>query len=406
MKYSYKNLEIEGRIPEIENGDGAVYRLDTNAHAFIKYFGDSGMLVAKVHASEEDAVRHYHEFVFKYGYVRGRFDDATREFSPLAGEPKKTTKAHRAKVATPPQAEEAAPAVNEIEFPEALAISVDDLEPHPDAAAYPRRAGDNEAVAGTIDEGVHEPLIVARKEGGGGWWVLDGCSRLAAAREAGLGEVPCIEVKGVRDARRYALVKNGMRRRVSTGTRVLAYVEMNYAEIMAAQPSVSYDTDKGEVSRKTPISGDRWQTKAIAKRMNVSNKDVVAALLLTRCLREGRLPAYNEKTKRQEIGEEASAEEMRELEEMHDNVLVGETPVRRWAGGLKGKAKTKGKPKPKTDYGAAGLSALSTLKNTFSAWFDLHQKERASILDKLLKVVKSAPDEIRHELRVGLEDAE
>ena len=65
--------------------------------------------------------------------------------------------------------------------------------------------------------------------------MLDGCSRLAAAREAGLGEVPCIEVKGVRDARRYALVKNGMRRRVSTGTRVLAYVEMNYAEIMAAQ---------------------------------------------------------------------------------------------------------------------------------------------------------------------------
>lgn len=291
--------------------------------------------------------------------------------------------------------ENTAEPVNAIEFPGATMIPVDELEPHPDAAAYPRRDGDNEAVASTMDEGLHEPLVVKRKDGGDGWWVLDGCSRLAAALALGMKALPCLEVAGVRDARRFAMVKNGMRRRVSTGTRVLSYVEMNYAEILAAQPPVSHDTHGG-ISRNTPTGGERWQMAAIAKRLNVSNKDVIAAWLLARCLKEGRMPAWNEQTKRQEIGGEAGAEEMRKLEEMHDNVLVGETPVRRWAGGFKSSVRTADKPRPKIDYPNHAKDTFIRLGTVFEGWLTISGAERDRLLYKILQPrLADMPDEIR-----------
>ncbi|MGI6158119.1 MAG: ParB N-terminal domain-containing protein, partial [Saccharofermentanales bacterium] len=228
---------------------------------------------------------------------------------------------------------------------------VEELEPHPDAERYPRDESDTGAIVCTMEEGILQPLAVMRKEEDQpGWWVIDGGGRLAAAKAAGLKEVPCLEVMGVSDTERFAFVANGMRRRVSTGTRVLTYVKLNWENIKAAEPLVSYEPGKG-VRRETPRGMEEWQMAAIAKRLHVSKPDVSAAILLARCMDEGRLPEYNHARGRQEVGREAESEEEKAmLSETFYDVLRGATPIRRWAAGFKGRAATRDKQRPKTDY--------------------------------------------------------
>src|SRR6185295_6586537 len=72
-------------------------------------------------------------------------------------------------------------------------IPIDRLEPNP---KQPRvEFGDlGDLIASVKEKGVLEPLLVRTSEVGGRFMIISGERRYRAAREAGLRELPCIEM--------------------------------------------------------------------------------------------------------------------------------------------------------------------------------------------------------------------
>src|SRR5262247_3580217 len=91
-------------------------------------------------------------------------------------------------------------------------IALDRLEPNP---LQPRvDLGDlEELIASIREKGVLEPLLVRPSQVGGRYMIISGERRYRAAKEAGLREVPCIEMlvddKGVAEI---ALIENLQRK--------------------------------------------------------------------------------------------------------------------------------------------------------------------------------------------------
>lgn len=91
-------------------------------------------------------------------------------------------------------------------------IALDKLDPNPD---QPRvEIGDLEDLTASIREkGVLEPLLVKPSRLGGRWMIIAGERRWRAAREAGLREVPCIEMDvDDRAVAEIALIENMQRK--------------------------------------------------------------------------------------------------------------------------------------------------------------------------------------------------
>jgi ParB family chromosome partitioning protein len=91
-------------------------------------------------------------------------------------------------------------------------IALDKLDPNPD---QPRvEIGDlTELTASIIEKGVLEPLLVKPSRLSGRWMIIAGERRWRAAREAGIREVPCIEMDiDDRAVAEIALIENMQRK--------------------------------------------------------------------------------------------------------------------------------------------------------------------------------------------------
>lgn len=91
-------------------------------------------------------------------------------------------------------------------------ISIDRLEPNPN---QPRiEIGDlSDLIASIREKGVLEPLLVRPSEVGGRFMIISGERRYRAAREAGLREIPCIEMQvDDRAVAEIALIENLQRK--------------------------------------------------------------------------------------------------------------------------------------------------------------------------------------------------
>src|SRR5262252_9503201 len=91
-------------------------------------------------------------------------------------------------------------------------ISIDRLEPNPQ---QPRvEIGDlSELVASVRERGILEPLLVRPSDVGGRFMIISGERRYRAAREAGLRELPCIEMEvDDRAVAEIALIENLQRK--------------------------------------------------------------------------------------------------------------------------------------------------------------------------------------------------
>lgn len=95
-------------------------------------------------------------------------------------------------------------------------IAIDRLEPNPN---QPRiEIGDlTELIASITEKGVLEPLLVRPSEVGGRFMIISGERRFRAAREAGLRELPCIEMDvDDRAVAEIALIENLQRKDLTT----------------------------------------------------------------------------------------------------------------------------------------------------------------------------------------------
>jgi len=235
---------------------------------------------------------------------------------------------------------------------EMKALPMEQLSPHPDAEAFGADEEDRQALRGSVAEcGLLDPIsVVPADDAAGGWLVIDGCGRLDAARARGYAYVPCMVFDlGDFSVREFALHRNTMQRKVTTGQRVLCYLG---------------------VSRETPGPG----AKKTAEILGCSNADIVAA---------------------RELIEEAEKEDADAAREIYDDVLAGRTPIRRWKAALAGRTATKDKPKKPIDYEKLAYVALRSLRTVAEAWPNIKGAVKDRIEEKFWETMDLLPEELR-----------
>ena len=281
-------------------------------------------------------------------------------------------------------------------------VPVGKLDPHPlalECASWcggAERDAAEEALAASVRlDGVKVPLAVAPKGRGAGFWVVDGCSRLAAAKAAGLAGVPCEFLPAMSDEAlgEEVYARNTLRKNFTSGQRVMLYVETHFGSIAK--------TDRKGGRPKPGEDAPGFSAAAIAQRIGVDRHDVAAAIELEACYRGRMVPDPNMKGRplRPARGED----EARRLDAARSSVVRGLTPVRRWLAAFEGM---------KSDEGGAaaakapqlGVRTMKSLRTVFSRWQDIRPADRQPVLDLLGEAVRRAPDDVVALLSAWLEE--
>lgn len=266
----------------------------------------------------------------------------------------------------------------------AALIAVDDLTEHPKALAFWPEGKSREDAAALLAEsvardGIRHALTVCRRPEGG-WWVIDGCTRLAAARAAGLAEVPCRDILASEETIDDEIyIANLVRTSASCGMRIMRYLERHHDQVLAAA-IVNADPAKsgalGGRGNKGVNSVAPFSSGAIAERLKVGKQDVSAAIELLRCRAEGRIVDAADGTRKLRP---ATDEEREGVEEAYRRVLDG-TPPRRWLPAARGHAATNDKAKADTNWYEVGRRAFVSVQNAFAHLDDMDSGRRAKVI--------------------------
>lgn len=294
-------------------------------------------------------------------------------------------------------------------------IALADCKPHADAEAYSCSTEDRAALANSVAEaGVLSPIAVVPDEDGKGWFVIDGIGRMNALIEAGETETEAqVFDLGPMSVAEFVVSKNSMMRKVTTGTRVMAYLKCHEREVLAAADPEKYQTRAGNEANfkgKSGRDGERtshavshetawdkgWGAKEIAGRIGVSKNDVLAGIELLKATVESggveecgsggvNSPTHNSPTHNYEQSD---------LFETMDAVLRGETPIRRWKAAACGKvSKTGGKAA--ADYTAIGARTMVSLLGLWQNWQTVAMDCRAPIIKRFRAALEALPDDFR-----------
>ena len=266
-----------------------------------------------------------------------------------------------------------------VRYLKTLMIPMAQLEAHPDAAAFGAEAEDRTALKSSIMEvGILDPISVMEADGGERYLVLDGCGRLAALRDAGADEALCMVFDlGEMSPSDFALQRNTMQRKVTTGQRLLCYLTVNRAAVLDAAEHAD-GLLKTELRSRDRSSKRDYASRAIAERLGVSDKDVRAGVELLR-----------QDAEVADLEDDAPAAALRTVWE---RVMQGATPIRRWRPAWEGIQKTKGAAKAPTDHAALATRALTSLRTVFTGWHEIPAAAHPVLLDIMLDVLKTAPD--------------
>lgn len=253
-------------------------------------------------------------------------------------------------------------------------ISLSLLDKHPDAEAFGADVEDRVALSSSVsDVGLLDPISVM--ENGERYLILDGCGRFDAIAEAGGTEAMCtvFELEGL-SPREFAMQRNTMGRKVTTGQRLMCYLSLNQAAVLEASDSATAGRHSKSVSRET-----NYTTAGIAARLGVSKNDVMAGIDLLKT----RDDAVNNDGNVLATGEVYSA------------VMDGRLPIRRWKPAYEGKIKTKGMAKAETNYVNLATRTLTSLGTVFENWQEIPLSAREPILDKLDDLMSTSPEDVR-----------
>jgi len=303
-------------------------------------------------------------------------------------------------------------------------VKLADCYPHVDAEAYSASNEDRKALANSIKEsGVLSPIAVIRAENGGGaersprptdgragapspaaqYLVIDGIGRMEAMREAGIDETDAqVFDLGDLSVPEFVVCKNAMMRKVTTGTRVMAYLKCHEREVLAAADPERYSArgrdEKGRITKPAQSydrTGDdkRWSSRDIAERIGVSDKDVLAGIELLKASSE--TVEDDEASESGRDGARPSHLTQMDLFETVESVLRGETPIRRWKACAGGKVSTVG-GKAAADYTNIALRTVKSWRTIFQNWQTVPMEMRQVILDEFRDAISYIPDDMRH----------
>ena len=285
-------------------------------------------------------------------------------------------------------------------------VALADCKPHADAEAYSASSEDRAALSNSINEsGLLSPIAVIPAEDGRGYYVIDGIGRLNALMAAGVTETEAqIFDLGDLSVAEFVVCKNAMMRKVTTGTRVMAYLKCHEREVLAAADPEKYAIrgrdSKGRISKPAvshETAGDKgWNAKEIAERIGVSKNDVLAGIELLKACADGdgaagvrALPGDG-----RERTPGAPHYEQLDLFETAEAVLRGETPIRRWKAAAGGKvSKTGGKAA--ADYAGIGARTMASLAGLWQNWQTVPMESRGPLLEKFRTALAYIPEDFR-----------
>ena len=292
-------------------------------------------------------------------------------------------------------------------------IKLADCKPHADAEAYSASTEDRAALGNSIEEtGVLSPIAVVPDEDSKRttasndaepqkWFVIDGIGRMNALIAAGETETDAqVFDLGDLSVAEFVVCKNAMMRKVTTGTRVMAYLKCHEREVLAAADPEKYRRRPGNegnfkgrdrarpsqaVSRET-ASEKGWGAKEVAERLGVSKNDVLAGVEL--------LKAMCEDGERGTGNGERPQYEQGDLFETLDAVMHGETPIRRWKAAASGKVSKVG-GKAAADYVGIGARTMVSLIGLFENWQTVPMESRGPIVERFKLALEAAPEDFR-----------
>lgn len=290
------------------------------------------------------------------------------------------------------------------------------LEPHPLAlkcaawsAGPEREAAESALLASVREGGVRVPLAVARKESGPEFWVIDGCSRLEAARAAGLANAPVEILEGLDEAETGEEIyrRNTLRKSFTSSQRVLLWIDFHLGDVLMAY------TGKPGRLKKNGSNEPIFTVRGTAERLGVNHDDVSAAVELARCANGSQVPCTvnGERALR-----DATEEEAERLRAVYDAVREGRTPLRRWLAAFAGMANAaedggaggRGDGgRPKVNWKTFGKKTATSLKTLFAGWRNIGMELRGPTLDALSEAIDEAPEDVVDLLRekLALRDA-
>ena len=190
----------------------------------------------------------------------------------------------------------------------------------------------------------------------------------------------------------FVVCKNAMMRKVTTGTRVMAYLKCHEREVLAAADPEKYQQRPGNganfkskhhaVSRETAWDKG-WSAKEIAGRIGVSKQDVLAGIELLKEV-SGETESVQQQGKYVQL----------DLFETMDSVMHGETPIRRWKAAASGKVSKVG-GKAAADYVGIGARTMVSLIGLFENWQTVPMESRGPIVERFKLALEAAPEDFR-----------
>ena len=275
-------------------------------------------------------------------------------------------------------------------------VRLADCRPHADAEAYSASSEDRAALANSIGEtGILSPVAVIPTEDGKGWYVIDGIGRMNALLKAGEAETDAqVFDLGDLSVAEFVVSKNSMTRKVTTGSRVMAYLKCHEREVLEAADPGQYKKRPGNganfkgrhhaVSHETASDDKGWNAKEIAARIGVSKNDVLAGVEL--------LKATAETPEGGTYIDEAAEYAQLDLFETMEAVLRGETPIRRWRAAAGGRvSKTGGRAA--ADYAAIAWRTVKSWRGVWENWQTVPMEARAGILREFRAALESLPED-------------
>ena len=277
-------------------------------------------------------------------------------------------------------------------------IALADCKPHADAEAYSASSEDRAALSNSINEsGLLSPIAVIPGEKKT-WYVIDGIGRLNALMAAGVTETDAqVFDLGDLSVAEFVVCKNAMMRKVTTGTRVMAYLKCHEREVLAAADPEKYTKrdqvrdGKGRLSHRAvshETARDKgWNAKEIAERIGVSKNDVLAGIELLKATAESG----------EDGGKDAAAQngpkyEQMDLFETAEAVLRGETPIRRWKAAAGGKVSKVG-GKAAADYDGIAVRTVRSLRSVWENWQKVRMPVREMVLGEFSAALEHMPED-------------
>ena len=234
------------------------------------------------------------------------------------------------------------------------------------------------------------PIAVVPAEDGKGYYVIDGIGRMNALIAADETETDAqVFDLGDLSVAEFVVCKNAMMRKVTTDTRVMAYIKCHEREVLEASDPEKYKSRKTSKWRNKVAaqSHDRaaddkgWNAREIAERIGVSDKDVPAGIELLKAVAEAGDSSQSSHPHYEQL----------DLFEMLNAVMHGETPIRRWKAAVCGKQPRTG-GKAAADYTAIGARTMVSLAGLWANWQTVPMDCRGPIVERFKAALEVAPD--------------